>query len=183
MTSIFFLNLGHTGIYLALLISVSVLLCLAQIGFQIFLAVVGNDIIAKCEFLEILLRHVGFVRLDDLDVLSIIQWLAPEVIAFFGSIIVTIILRRSSALHVQTLNTESNNEGTSNNQPSPIQQLPEVHEIGLEKWRILVKAGKILSLLSLCATGALQPSALSAIYYLVFLGSATWWSMNRQLER
>ncbi|CAH1708045.1 unnamed protein product [Chironomus riparius] len=176
---------GHTGIYLALLISVSVLLCLAQIGFQIFLAIVGNDIIAKCEFLEILLRHVGFVRLDDLDVLSIIQWLAPEVIAFFGSIIVTIILRRSSAIHLQALNTESNNEGTSNNQPSspPIQQLPEVHEIGLEKWRILVKAGKILSLLSLCATGALQPSALSAIYYLVFLGSATWWAMNKQLER
>jgi hypothetical protein len=182
------LNLGHTGIYLALLISVSVLLCLAQIGFQIFLAVVGNDVIAKCEFLEILLRHVGFVRLDDLDALSIIQWLAPEVVAFVGSIIVTIILRRSSAVNVQVLNTDANNEGTSNSQqPSsssqPIQQLPEVHEIGLEKWRILVKAGKILSLLSLCATGALQPSALSVVYYLVFLGSATWWAMNKQLER
>ncbi|XP_070500560.1 piezo-type mechanosensitive ion channel component isoform X4 [Chironomus tepperi] len=174
---------GHTGIYLALLISVSVLLCLAQIGFQIFLAVVGNDVIAKCEFLEILLRHVGFVRLDNLDVLSIIQWLAPEVIAFFGSIIVTIILRRSSAVNVQALDTDTNNEGTSNNQSPPTQQLPDVHEIGLEKWRILVKAGKILSLLSLCATGALQPSALSVIYYLVFLGSATWWAMNKQLER
>lgn len=150
------------------------------------MAVVGNDIIEKCEFLEILLRHVGFVRVDNLDVLSIIQWLAPEVIAFVGSIIVTIILRRSSAVNVQALNTDTNNEGTSNNQQSsspPTQQLPEVHEIGLEKWRILVKAGKILSLLSLCATGALQPSALSVIYYLVFLGSATWWAMNKQLER
>lgn len=169
---------------MALLISVSVLLCLTQIGFQIFLAVVGNDIIAKCEFLEILLRHVGFVRIDDLDVLPIIQWLAPEVIAFFGSIIVTIILRRSSTVNVQALDTDTNNEGNSNQQSSSqtTQQLPEV-EIGLEKWRILVKAGKILSLLSLCATGALQPSALSVIYYLVFLGSATWWAMNKQLER
>lgn len=177
------MNLGHTGIYLALLISVSVLLCLAQIGFQVFLAVVGNDVIQKCEFLEILLRHVGLVRLDELDVVSIIQYLAPEVISFVGSIVVTIILRRSSAVNVQALNNDVNNEGNSQNQEQQRPQVPDVHEIGLEKWRILVKAGKILSLLTLCATGALQPSALSVVYYLVFLGSATWWAMNKQLER
>jgi len=58
---------GHTGYYLKLLIFVSVLLVLAQIAFQILLTVLGNDFIAKCEFLEILLRHVGLVRLDELE--------------------------------------------------------------------------------------------------------------------
>lgn len=173
------MNLGHTGIYLVLLISVSVLLCLAQIGFQIFLAVVGNGIIQKCEFLEILLRHIGLVRLDELDAISITQWLAPEIMAFFGSVIVTIVLRRSSAVNVQHQQPNEDGEVTVISQ-DPV---PEVQEIGLEKWRILVKGGKILSLLSLCATGALQPSALSVVYYLVFLGSATWWAMNKQLER
>lgn len=176
--ALFFRYLGHTGIYLALLIFVSVLLCLTQIAFQIFLAVVGNDIIAKCEFLEILLRHVGLVRLDELDVIPIVQWLAPEVIAFVGSIIITIILRRSSAVNVQALNNAESGDGNDNNQA-----VPDVQEIGLEKWKILVKAGKILSLLALCATGALQPSGLSVVYYLVFLGSSTWWATNKQLER
>lgn len=73
--------LGHTGFYLALLLFVSVLLCLTQIAFQIFLAIVGNDFVKKCELLEIILRHVGLVRLDELDVVSIIQYLAPEVIS------------------------------------------------------------------------------------------------------
>lgn len=58
---------GHTGVFLKLLIFVSTLLGLAQIAFQVLLAVLGNDFVAKCEFLEILLRHVGLVRLDELE--------------------------------------------------------------------------------------------------------------------
>jgi len=38
-----------------------------QIAFQILLAIVGNEFIEKCEFLEVLLRHVGVVRFDALE--------------------------------------------------------------------------------------------------------------------
>lgn len=58
---------GHTGYYLKLLIFVSFCLSAVQIAFQVLLAVLGNDLITKCEFLEILLRHVGVVRLDSLE--------------------------------------------------------------------------------------------------------------------
>jgi len=58
---------GPTGYYLKLLIFVCFCLAAVQIAFQILLAVLGNDFIAKCEFLEVLLRHVGVVRLDDLE--------------------------------------------------------------------------------------------------------------------
>lgn len=156
------------------------LLCLAQSGFQIFLAVVGNDFIAKCEFLEILLRHVGVVRLDDLSAFQIVQWLAPEVISFIGSIVIFIVLRKSSAINVESLNTDANDSAPTSMQPI----LPEQdNEISLEKWKVMVRVGNVLTLLILCATGALQPSALSAIYYLVFLGAVTWWGCNRVLER
>jgi hypothetical protein len=57
---------GHTGYFLKFLIVISVLILAAPISFQIMLAVLGNDFIKKCEFLEILLRHVGVVRFDDL---------------------------------------------------------------------------------------------------------------------
>lgn len=170
--------LGHTGIYLVLLIVVSVLLCLSQIAFQVFLAVVGNDFIKKCEFLEILLRHVGLVRLDELDTFSIVKWLLPEVISFVGSIVIFIVLKRASTIDVEALNGDANETRGSNNQIAE-----DAGEISAEKWGIFVKVGKVLSLLALCATGAIQPSALSVIYYLAFLGSATWWGMNKQLER
>ncbi|KAG5675805.1 hypothetical protein PVAND_005679 [Polypedilum vanderplanki] len=179
---------GHTGFYLLLLICISVLLCLVQIAFQIFLAVVGNEIIEKCQLLEIILRHVGLVRLDELDVLSIIQWLAPEIISVFGSIIIYIILRKGSNVNMEALNNEPMSPGEVNiangteQQQQQQTQLPNT-EFDIEKWRILVRAGKIFSLLVLCATGALQPSVLSVIYYLTFLFAATWWGMNRQLER
>lgn len=64
------LTLYHTGgpgIFYKLLILVSITTFLLQAAFQIYLAVVGNATIVKCEFLEILLRHVGFVRLDALE--------------------------------------------------------------------------------------------------------------------
>jgi hypothetical protein len=183
-------NLGRTGFYLALLIFVSVLLCLAQIAFQIFLAVVGNDIIAKCEFLEILLRHVGLVRLDALDVLPITQWLAPEVISLIGSIIIFIVLKKASSINLESLNNEATsleNQGeeggdVANGTREQSPPMPST-ELDIEKWRILVRAGKILSLLTLCATGALQPSVLAVVYYITFLGAATWWGLNKQLER
>lgn len=177
--------LGRTGFYLALLTLVSVLLCLTQIAFQVFLAIAGNEIIPKCEFLEILLRHIGLVRLDNLNAVSITVWLAPEIISFIGSIIIFIVLKKGSKINVEAaLNGNANGEEASynNHQPQLQQQLPDT-EINIEKWRILVRTGKVLSLLALCATGALQPSALSVIYYLIFLGSATWWGMNKQLER
>lgn len=157
------------------LIFVSVLLCLAQIAFQIALAVLGNDFVAKCEFIEILLRHVGLVRLDDLDVLSITQWIAPEVISFFGSIIVFIVLKRASA--------EENIEADPLEAGNQNQQFEVDNDWSPEKWKLLIGAGKVLSLMALCATGALQPSVLSVVYYIVFLGAATWWGCNKELER
>ena len=63
----FIFNIGHTGYYLKILIFFSVILCLVQVAFQILLAVLGNDLVRKCEFLELLLRHVGLVRLDNLE--------------------------------------------------------------------------------------------------------------------
>lgn len=62
-----FASTGRTGYYLKLLIFVCFCLAAVQIAFQILLAVLGNDLIAKCEFLEVLLRHVGVIRLDDLE--------------------------------------------------------------------------------------------------------------------
>lgn len=108
--------------------------------------------------------------------ISITQWIAPEIIAFFGSIIVFIVLKRSSAEDVPEGDTEG---GIHQNH----QHFDVDNDLSPEKWKLLIGAGKVLSLLALCATGAIQPSVLSFVYYLVFLGAATWWGCNKELER
>ena len=100
--------------------------------------------------------------------------------SFFGSIIVFIVLKRASGVPVEAVNGDALEAGT---QPPPEQTAEAENEFGMEKWKLLLGAGKVMSLLALCATGALQPSALSVVYYLVFLGAATWWGCNKELER
>jgi hypothetical protein len=51
------------------------------------------------------------------------------------------------------------------------------------KWLILSNVAKILSLATLCVVATIQPSVLSFIYFLVFLGAITWWGCNQELER
>lgn len=115
-------------------------------------------------------------HLKNFSAISITQWIGPEIMSFFGSIIVFIILRRASGI----TNEGSNGVLEDGNQ----NELANAEDMtSPEKWKLLVGAGKVLSLLALCATGALQPSILSVIYYIVFLGAATWWGCNKELER
>lgn len=106
--------------------------------------------------------------------LSITQWIAPEVISFVGSIVVFIVLKKASTVEVQ--------ESEDGEQP-PLAPVELENELSPEKWQLLLGVGKVVSLIALCVTGALQPSVLSFVYYAVFLGAATWWGCNRELER
>lgn len=101
----------------------------------------------------------------------------PEVLSFFGSIIVFIVLRRASTLHDEVIQSDPIESGNQYNLEE------HDHELGQEKWKLMLSVGKVLSLIALCATGALQPSIPSVIYYIVFLGAATWWGCNKELER
>jgi hypothetical protein len=98
--------------------------------------------------------------------------------SFFGSIIVFIVLKRASGVVVEAINGDALEAG--NQVPPPAEA---ENEVSPEKWKLLIGAGKVLSLLALCATGALQPSVPSVVYYIVFLGAATWWGCNKELER
>lgn len=112
--------------------------------------------------------------------LSVAQWLAPEVMSYFGSICLFLILRRASAEIVDPEQQPADQEAEAGGDNTPP---PPENEISFEKWKVVLGAGKVLSLIALCVTGALQPSVPSVVYYLVFLGAATWWGCNKELER
>lgn len=96
---------------------------------------------------------------------------------FVGSIVVFIVLKKASGASVTSLNGGDPLEAGT---PPIADNIPE---LSTEKWKLFVGVGKVLSLLALCLTGALQPSIPSAIYFIVFLGAATWWGCNKELER
>lgn len=170
----FFLESGFLRHYAKLLVLVSIVLCLVQIVFQIIVASLGNDLVTHCGSTELLLRHVGLVRLDNLDAVSITQWIAPEVISLLGSSFVLFLLTRAakaSSIEATIEESDHNRQTDAENSVSP------------EIRKNLESVGKVMSLMALCATGALQPSILSFAYYIVFLGAATWWACNKKLGR
>lgn len=94
-----------------------------------------------------------------------------------SSIIIFFVLKRASGVTVEAINGDVT-EGGNQNQIADTE-----NDVSPEKWKLLIGAGKVLSLAALCTTGALQPSILSVVYYIVFLGAATWWGCNKELER
>lgn len=85
---VFFLFTGHTGHYLRLVICISFLTSITQLTFQIVLLAIPPYayFLKDCEFLERILRHVGFIRLNELSAQDIAQWLSPEIVMLFTSI-------------------------------------------------------------------------------------------------
>lgn len=57
---------GHTGCYFRLIIGVTAVITLLQISFQVVLVAKGSDFLKSCEFLDILFRHIGLIKLSKL---------------------------------------------------------------------------------------------------------------------
>lgn len=55
---------GHPGYYFQISIALTVVIFLVQIAFQIVLATLGEQIVSSCNFLEIVLRHIGMIKFN-----------------------------------------------------------------------------------------------------------------------
>uniref|UniRef100_A0A8D8C813 Piezo-type mechanosensitive ion channel component n=1 Tax=Culex pipiens TaxID=7175 RepID=A0A8D8C813_CULPI len=179
---------GSTGIYFKIYIAVSILLLLGQIAFQIVFVVLGYELIEQCQFTEILLRHVGLVKFEDLNASMVVYWIAPEIIMTLTSGIVYGVLKKLA-------NGAIGDEVGPGTATSPTSlEAPEVLSLGCggvggpnpvsrEKLAFLTKLGVVLSVAMLCLAAVLQPSVPSGIYFVIFLGSATWWACYKELDR
>ncbi|XP_052564946.1 piezo-type mechanosensitive ion channel component isoform X6 [Culex pipiens pallens] len=178
---------GSTGIYFKIYIAVSILLLLGQIAFQIVFVVLGYELIEQCQFTEILLRHVGLVKFEDLNASMVVYWIAPEIIMTLTSGIVYGVLKKLANGAIG----EEVGPGTATS-PTSL-EAPEVLSLGCgvggpnpvsrEKLAFLTKLGVVLSVAMLCLAAVLQPSVPSGIYFVIFLGSATWWACYKELDR
>lgn len=51
------------------------------------------------------------------------------------------------------------------------------------KLKVCISIGKIMSIITLLLAAVFHPSAINAIYFVIFLGAATWWACAKELER
>ncbi|XP_050729563.1 piezo-type mechanosensitive ion channel component-like isoform X11 [Eriocheir sinensis] len=167
----FYTMRGHTGRFLRVLVGLSIVNFLLQFTFQIVLLSLPpyGSFLTPCEFLETLMRHLGVVRLDHVSEEDGSRWLLPEciLVVFSPGVLVACLKLTTHA--------------------SPHLHLPahdpaaETHKnIGL---RILNAVGTYLAVAVIGAAGVMVPSLPSAIYFLVFVVTATYCSLNNPLGR
>ncbi|XP_055643566.1 piezo-type mechanosensitive ion channel component isoform X1 [Toxorhynchites rutilus septentrionalis] len=171
---------GSTGIYFKIYITISILLLVGQIAFQIVFIVLGYQLIDSCQFLELLLRHIGLVKFEDLYPAMVVYWISPEIIMSFTAIIVYVILRKLSA---GNSGTEQPTSPNSLEAPEVLSLRADVNPVSRDRLAFLTKLGVLLSVAMLCLAAVLQPSVPSGIYFVIFLGSTTWWACYKELDR
>jgi predicted neutral ceramidase superfamily lipid hydrolase len=109
----------------------------------------------------------------------ILLWSYPEVTMFLASIIIFVLLKKFSA------ESEVNHEiylATVQLQAISVESGDTTTQTGADT-HVLKHVARVLSVIALCVTGSLQPSVISLVYFIVFLGAATWYACNKELER
>ncbi|CAG7819154.1 unnamed protein product [Allacma fusca] len=160
---------GHTGRYLKVALFISFLTVAAQFIFQVVLLSLPpsyGSFLTDCQITEKVLRHLGLVKLNDLQWLQIIRWLGPDAAALIGTIICYMSISNFISVSPQIISSSTDSASS-----------------GPNSWnKILNSIGAYIALGFLCITSSLQPSIPSGIYYLVFLGGATWWALSRNIR-
>ncbi|GJQ85619.1 hypothetical protein Trydic_g20169 [Trypoxylus dichotomus] len=161
---------GSTGIYLKILIAISVLGFLLQLAFQIVLLSLPpyGHFLEACKIPETILTYCGFVRLDNANGIIITTWIAPEIVMVCTAL-TTFFFSKKLTTPAPDMTPE---DGEFHPKTKPRRNF------GF--WVSLVK---YIGLLSLCVTSVLRPSVPGAFYFLVFISSSTWWACYRELER
>uniref|UniRef100_A0A182NU57 Piezo-type mechanosensitive ion channel component n=1 Tax=Anopheles dirus TaxID=7168 RepID=A0A182NU57_9DIPT len=192
--------LGPTGLFMRLLVLFVVLDLAAVIVFQLVLIAFPGSSLESCQLGELILRHIGLVPFNGLGAWMVVYWMAPEVILGFGAIIVHIVLRKLTGVIVPRRRKARRGGEDANGPPGDTEQgtASSVEEcatadgeeaeqqtslISPERLPFFTKLGVLLSMCMLCIVGIIQPSALSGVYFVVFLGAASWWACYKQLDR
>ncbi|XP_042890369.1 piezo-type mechanosensitive ion channel component 2-like [Penaeus japonicus] len=162
--------MSHTGRYLKAVAGISVVNFLLQFTFQIVLLSLPPYayFLEECSFLEELMRHLGFVRLDGISEVDGTRWLLPECILLVFSPAVYVACLKLTAHASPDFHLPAHN--APNNQKN----------LGL---RILNAVGTYLALAMIGGAGVMVPSVTSSVYFIVFMASATYWSLNNSLGR
>ncbi|XP_063617457.1 piezo-type mechanosensitive ion channel component isoform X4 [Cydia splendana] len=154
---------GWPGSFLCLTFVVSVLLLLLHIAWHIVLAAFPpyGSLPNNNYLVEIIGRNLGLVPYDFIDPTMAIHYLAPELLMAIVSSLVYVSVKKLLSGPKTEKNPHSKHQ----------------------KYPLLTSAGKYLCLFLIMFSGIMLPSVTSGIYFLIFMGAATAWSLGQPLER
>ncbi|XP_063529379.1 piezo-type mechanosensitive ion channel component isoform X3 [Cydia strobilella] len=155
---------GWPGKFLCLTFVVSVLLLLLHIAWHIVLAAFPpyGSLPHENHLVEIIGRNLGLVSYDFIDPTMAIHYLAPELLMAIVSSLVYVLVKKLLS------------------GPNHPEEKPHSKH---QKYPLLTSAGKYLCLFLIMFSGIMLPSVTSGIYFLIFMGAATAWSLGQPLER
>ncbi|KAJ0182013.1 hypothetical protein K1T71_002735, partial [Dendrolimus kikuchii] len=155
---------GWRGKYLLLNVVLSIILLICHVVWHSVLAgfVPYGSLLNDYPIIQEIGHNLGLVSYAGIDPLMAVHYLAPELVMVTTSLIVY--------LPVSKMMTEITEES---------QKKDTKHQ----RYPLLTSAGKYISLFLIMFSGILRPSVTSGIYFLVFMGAATAWSLGRPLER
>ncbi|XP_076388823.1 piezo type mechanosensitive ion channel component isoform X5 [Megachile rotundata] len=169
---------GHTGHYLKTCIGLSFLTATSQFTFHIVLLALPTygHFLQNCELMEVIFRHIGFVRLDSASAWEVLFWLTPELIVLPTSIAMYFICRSLSQKSVTNVEDDASlHRGAVASKKTEDSTAKIINFLG--------RIGTYVVLASFCITASLKPSVEGGCYFLVFLGAATWWACNKELRK
>ncbi|XP_054856190.1 piezo-type mechanosensitive ion channel component 1 [Eublepharis macularius] len=193
---------GHTGRLLRALLATSILFLVAHLVFQVCLYTVpalDQLLGSNCSKWQNLSLHVGVTRLDLDDIPNSVRLVAPDLGILLVSAICLGICSRlepSSAPATWSRSSESSHlpeqeeaavdEGPSRSQgaasaqaeTSPRRRARLAARLRVTAHWLLMAIGKVLAVVLLALAGITQPSAFSSVYFLLFLGTCTWWACH-----
>ncbi|XP_019390999.1 PREDICTED: piezo-type mechanosensitive ion channel component 1 [Crocodylus porosus] len=196
---------GHTGRLLRALLGTSILFLLAHLVFQICLYTVPglSQLLGhNCSTWETLSRHVGVTRLELGDIPNSVRLVAPDVGILLVSAICLGLCRRLRPLNgagacvrrpaslepleqeEEEEEEEEEDEGAEKpgDEDAATEMTPLAAKLRVKVHWLLRAAGKGLALLLLALAGITLPSAFSSVYYLLFVGTCTWWACHFRLS-
>ena len=115
-----------------------------------------------------------FFRVEPNDIGNIIRVVVPDIAMFSVSLVVFILCRKF--IPRQTQNDDDPNL-------SHAESFISVRTRIIQTTVLVNLFGQFLVVLLLAASGIAFPSVISSIYFLTFLGMATWWSCYKSLGR
>ncbi|RDD46920.1 Piezo-type mechanosensitive ion channel component 1 [Trichoplax sp. H2] len=162
--------------YLLSICALSLGLCVAHIIFQIVLAANPpyGSIIIDCFWQERLARQIGFNKLGH-NVWNDIRLLAPDAIIFIISVVTFLYCRKLANKQVDQIMY-----GSDDDRRHVYDKLDSLATLTYSKYgHSLKNINSFFSIVLLWLTGIVQPSVLSAVYFITLLVIATIWSFSK----
>lgn len=98
---------------------------------------------------------------------------------FISTVVVFVLLRKMIIRPQPAVGVEA----PAAEQPKPKPTGINFEEVSPETLLIMKQIGTFLAMVTLLLAATLRPSVPGSVYFIVFLGAATWWSCYRELSR